>query len=175
METQSTFKFGFKSRKVQKEEEKLKYDFPYVEVIPSKKKGSVTKFRLLNGAARLLELSPEEDNKISYFQVELDDFFYLANTTKMESNPATCKVNKDNSFNSKNLHKRICEDFSLNLKETLYFKPEIVEVEGAETLTTVVLKAIQEEEGEEVTSNNENTSDEPKFEPINADSEIPTM
>ena len=53
------FKFGFKSRRQEKVEEIMKHDFPYVEVIPSKGKGSVTKFRLLNEGLKRIVVSDQ--------------------------------------------------------------------------------------------------------------------
>lgn len=140
-------KFGFKSRRKNVEIEELKFDFPYVEIIPATKKGSVTKFRLLNGAATLLMLDTK-DNKVSYFQNDKDyDRFFLGNTTELNDNPSTCKVNLDNSFNSKGLHARICSELKIdNLEEVLYFGIVNVKVEGFEELTTVELIGINEVE-----------------------------
>ena len=164
------FAFGFKSRRPEKVEEVMKYDFPYIEVIPSKGKGSVTKFRLLNGAAELLKLE-SRDNKVSYFQAESDDdSFFLANTSNLESNTAEARINADRSFNNKALHKRICEDWKLDLETTLYFRVLVVEVPGFAGLTTV-----QIEEIEEVIKSNEvktTHDDEPAFEPISPESKV---
>ncbi len=172
MEEKREFNFGFNSRRPGKKEEEMKFQFPYVEIIPSKGKGSVTKFRLLNGVDDLLSFNAEI-NKVSVFQLKNNnEDFFLANTTALESNPKESKVNKDNSFNSKELHKRICENLELNLEETLYFRINKVEVPDYEGLNVIQFVSI--EDGIEETPEDA-SPDEPKFEPIDPTAEVPEM
>jgi len=142
---QKDFNFGFMSRRPEKIEEEMLYDFPYVEIVPATAKGSVTKFRLLNGAAALLSLE-QKDNKVAYFQNGVDaQRFFLANSTELPKNPADCKVNLDNSFNSKSLHQRICTGTGLVDTDTIHFKVETAEVQGFEGLQIVEFVDIKEE------------------------------
>lgn len=165
-------KFGFKSRRPKKEEEVMKFNFPYIEVVPSKGKGSVTKFRLLNGAAELLKLD-SKDNKVSYFQLEGDDDnFFLANTSNLDANPAEARINADRSFNNKSLHKRICEDWKLDLTEVLTFSVLEIEVPGYEELTTVQIEQLEPAIITPSDENNKVADDEPKFIPIDPESVI---
>ena len=162
-------KFGFKSRRQTKQEEIMKHDFPYVEIIPAEKKGSVTKFRLLNGAAELLEFNSDV-NKVSYFQDNSENSeFYLANTSSL-INPVESKVNADNSFNNKALHRRICEDWKLELIEVLTFAVIKAEVEGFEKFTSVQFVAI---DIEEVTDTTKEIPTEPEFKPIDPEASLP--
>ena len=138
-----TPKFGFKSRRQKSEEEVMAFPFPYIEVLPALTRGSVTKFRLMNGAAEMLKLKLT-DNKVSYFQVEDDgDGFFLANTSELESGPAEARVNLDKSFNNKALHKRICEDWKLSPLEVLRFGLTEVNVPGYEEFVTVQIVTIE--------------------------------
>lgn len=162
-------KFGFKSRRLTKQEEVMKHDFPYVEIIPAEKKGSVTKFRLLNGAAALLEFNADI-NKVSYFQDDSEhNEFYLANTSDL-INPAESKINADNSFNNKALHRRICEDWNLPLTDVLTFAIVKVEVRGFETFPSVQFITT---EIADVPDDTATSADEPEFEPINPEAELP--
>ena len=166
------FNFGFKSRRPKKEEEVMKFEFPYVEIVPAKGKGSVTKFRLLNGAAELLEFDNDDNKKISYFQNDEDATrFFIANTSDIKAS-ATCRVNSDNSFNSKPLHARICEDLELELTETLYFAVVHNEVEGFEGLTVVEFIDATEMQEVKIT---DAVSNEPPFKPIDPEVEIPEV
>ena len=177
MDKKEQFNFGFKSRRPGKAEEEMKFEFPYVEIIPAKGKGSVTKFRLLNGAAELLELVDEKDNKVSYFQNDEDnDRFFLANTSKLDKNSSECKVNLDNSFNSKTLHKRMCEEWDLDLTEVIYFQIGENEVKGYEGLH--IVEFLDSETARDVTISGDDkvvAADEPPFVPIDPDSDIPEV
>lgn len=138
-----TPKFGFKSRRQASVKEVMAFPFPYIEILPAVTRGSVTKFRLMNGAAELLKFKLT-DNKVSYFQVEDDgDGFFLANTSELENNSAEARVNLDKSFNNKALHKRICEDWKLNPAEVLRFGLVEADVPGYESLVTVQIVTIE--------------------------------
>lgn len=161
-------KFGFKSRRPVKEKETMKHDFPYVEVIPATKKGSVTKFRLLNGAAELLKFGIE-NNKVSYLQSDIYiDEFYLANTSDIIT-AVESKINADNSFNNKALHKRICEDWELELTETLTFEVIEAELEGYEEVSLVQFIPINNSKD---STTSKTVVTEPTFVPINPEDKL---
>jgi len=136
-------KFGFIPKR-EKKEEVLKYEYPYIHVIPATEKKSVTKFKMYNTE----ELLGEEMEKISYFQIDNPKEFFLANTSTLQT-PAQCKVNKDNSFNSKALYERLVKEWELEEGKELFLKLDKFEVEGEE-LKAVKISLIDEEPQEDI-------------------------